>query len=73
MDASEQKPLECDIFAFWGEKDDRTKVEDLQAWEALTSASFQLNYYSGNHFFIHDDQNVSAFLDDVADVLQAHL
>lgn len=69
----EKKPLGCEIDVFWGEKDDRTTMEEMQAWEPLSSQEFNFFHYAGNHFFIHDDQQVAEFLDDVSDIIRKYV
>jgi medium-chain acyl-[acyl-carrier-protein] hydrolase len=70
LSASEQRPLDAPIHAFFGENDDRNNDDDLQMWEKHTSGEFYFHHYPGNHFFIHEDQDAGEFLDDVAAALQ---
>lgn len=72
LSEDEKKPLDCDVFGFWGEKDDRVKVEEMQAWKKLTTKKFELHAYEGNHFFIHDDQNNAEFLEEVGALLREY-
>lgn len=47
-------PLECSISAFGGLKDPEISYEGLYAWQEQTSVEFNINWYSGNHFFLQD-------------------
>ncbi|MDF5710480.1 MAG: thioesterase II family protein [Nostoc sp. S4] len=53
-----QQPLECPITVFGGSQDQETKYEALQAWREQTSATFSLQMFDGDHFFIHSHQNL---------------
>lgn len=66
---SEKRPLDVPVHAFYGNKDDRYKENDLLNWEKHAGDAFHFHHYSGNHFFLHDDQNVFELLDDFKDIL----
>lgn len=46
-------PLGCPIRAFGGQQDEEVSQEDILAWEYQTSASFSIDMFEGDHFFIH--------------------
>ena len=69
LSESEQRPLNCPIFAFHGENDDRATEDEMLTWEELTKGDFRFRQYGGNHFFIHEDQDCDEFLADVADFI----
>lgn len=48
--------LECPITTFGGLQDVKISHEHLEAWRDQTSASFSLQMFSGNHFFLHSAQ-----------------
>jgi len=48
-----EPPLKCRIVAFGGTDDPRLSREGLEAWAVQTDAAFQLQYFPGDHFFIH--------------------
>lgn len=43
--------LDCPILAFGGDDDPNVPREDLEAWNACTSAEFRAVIYPGHHFF----------------------
>jgi medium-chain acyl-[acyl-carrier-protein] hydrolase len=53
---TKQPPLECPITAFGGLQDEEVSLQELEAWQEQTKASFKLQMFSGDHFFIHSDQ-----------------
>jgi medium-chain acyl-[acyl-carrier-protein] hydrolase len=63
------KPLlSCPISAFGGLQDPSFSREKLEAWRELTTASFSLRMFPGNHFFINSDQRlvVSAIVKELS-------
>lgn len=73
LSESEQRSLDIPIHSFFGEKDDRNTEDDLLEWEKLSNKRSDcfFHHYEGNHFFIHDDQNVVEFLSDLSNLLKA--
>ncbi|MDJ0795572.1 MAG: thioesterase II family protein [Calothrix sp. MO_167.B12] len=65
-----QKPLlECPITAFGGLEDQEVNLQELEGWRWQTTNSFQVQMFSGNHFFIHSVQ--SLLLDNLGKYLKA--
>lgn len=50
------EPLTCPITAFGGKEDPETSVEMLRAWKKQTVSRFELEMFSGDHFFIHSEE-----------------
>jgi medium-chain acyl-[acyl-carrier-protein] hydrolase len=48
-----QPALNCPITAFWGEQDTIVNSVEVAAWQSYTQGRFQLEMFSGDHFFIH--------------------
>ncbi|WP_414581134.1 SDR family NAD(P)-dependent oxidoreductase [Scytonema sp. PCC 10023] len=55
---SESEPLDCPITAFGGMQDKVITQEHLSAWREQTSSAFKLQMLSGNHLFLHSDQEL---------------
>lgn len=51
-------PLTCPISAFGGRDDPEVKAEQLEAWRDQTTSGFTLRMFSGNHFFIHEAEEL---------------
>jgi medium-chain acyl-[acyl-carrier-protein] hydrolase len=51
-----EPPLDCPISAFGGLHDHRVSGGDLEAWRGQTSASFSLQMFPGDHFFLNTTQ-----------------
>lgn len=49
-------PLDCLITAFGGLDDPEAKRTELKAWCERTTASFALQMFPGDHFFLHTSQ-----------------
>lgn len=49
-------PLDVPIVAFGGLDDSRVSRERLEGWSLYTNSGFQLQYFPGDHFFIHTDR-----------------
>ena len=56
----EHPPLPCPITAFFGENDTITSEREVAAWKKHTSQKFSLQKFSGDHFFIHRPETLSA-------------
>ncbi|MEH2316139.1 thioesterase II family protein [Nostoc sp.] len=54
---TQKQPLKCPITVFGGLQDQEVSHEDLQAWQEQTIATFSLQMFDGDHFFIHSHQN----------------
>ena len=48
-----EPPLDCPISVFGGLQDHRVSRGDLEAWRGQTSASFSLQMFPGDHFFLN--------------------
>lgn len=70
LSESEQRPFAFDVHACFGEKDHRNTEDDLLAWEAHTTGRFEFHSYGGDHFFLHDNQNVGDLLSDLSDIVK---
>jgi pyochelin biosynthetic protein PchC len=46
--------LSCPIHALTGADDPKVTVEEVAAWQAHTSSTFQLHVYPGGHFYLND-------------------
>ncbi len=64
---SMEPPLDCIISGFGGLQDQKVSRCDLQAWRDQTSASFALNMFLGDHFFLNTAQRL------LLQVLSQHL
>jgi medium-chain acyl-[acyl-carrier-protein] hydrolase len=51
-----QPPLDCPITVFGGLQDQEANPDELEAWREQTSASFSLQMFPGDHFFINSDR-----------------
>ena len=49
----QRAPLPCPITAFAGQSDKYVRLDSVSAWESHTSAEFQLESFSGGHFFLN--------------------
>lgn len=50
-------PLGCPITAMGGVDDDRVSADDLEAWRAQTTGSFEREMFPGGHFFLHGERD----------------
>ena len=57
---SPEPPLACPITALGGLTDDKARIEELDAWQAQTSAAFEREIFPGGHFFLQSAR--TAFL-----------
>ncbi|NEQ21294.1 MAG: thioesterase [Microcoleus sp. SIO2G3] len=53
-----QPPLDCPITAFGGLQDSEVSREELEVWREQTNASFSLQMFPGDHFFLHSSQSL---------------
>jgi len=53
-----QQPLDCPISIFGGWQDKEVSHEALQAWREQTIATFSLQMFDDDHFFIHSQQDL---------------
>jgi medium-chain acyl-[acyl-carrier-protein] hydrolase len=51
---ADEETLDCPISVFGGLQDTRVSREALQDWQALTSQSFVLRMFPGDHFFLQE-------------------
>lgn len=51
-------PLPCPIRAAYSDGDPLCSEEDVLAWSHHSCGGFELQRYTGNHFFFHDAPNV---------------
>lgn len=51
-----EPPLNCPITAFGGLQDREVSCDCLEAWREQTNATFSLQVFSGDHFFLHSAQ-----------------
>lgn len=49
-----ESPLAVPIIAFGGSEDPLVSREELAAWRHQTSRSFQMHYFSGDHFYLQE-------------------
>lgn len=52
------EPLACPITAFGGLGDKLVSQRQLQAWDKQTAATFSLQMFRGDHFFIHSSKKL---------------
>ncbi|MEM6402089.1 MAG: thioesterase II family protein [Cyanobacteria bacterium P01_D01_bin.116] len=55
---TQEPPFEFPIAAFGGLEDQEVPIEQLEGWTSQTKSSFQLQMFSGDHFFIHSAQSL---------------
>jgi medium-chain acyl-[acyl-carrier-protein] hydrolase len=53
-----EEPLNCGISAFGGLDDAHVKREHMEGWREQTTGEFKLRMLPGNHFFLHESQQV---------------
>lgn len=51
-----EPPLESSITAFGGLQDQEVNVEELEGWQEQSKASYKLQMFPGDHFFIQSSQ-----------------
>ena len=52
-----EPPLACPLTIFGGEYDREVSVQELEAWSTQTEDKFRLQFFSGEHFYIHSHQS----------------
>jgi surfactin synthase thioesterase subunit len=53
--------LTCPVVAFCGDQDEEVSLDQMKQWSAVTTGSFRLSVFRGNHFFpLHGKQDVTA-------------
>jgi medium-chain acyl-[acyl-carrier-protein] hydrolase len=57
-------PLTCPLECFAGRDDDTVSVHELDAWRRQTTRGFDLQWFPGDHFFIHSQRG--PVLDSIA-------
>lgn len=50
---SDERPLECPISAFAGNRDRAVEPVSVQAWRDHTTSEFSFWMLPGDHFFVH--------------------
>ncbi|MBW4567204.1 MAG: SDR family NAD(P)-dependent oxidoreductase [Tolypothrix carrinoi HA7290-LM1] len=55
---TEEEPLDCPISVFGGTQDKVITEDLLSAWREQTRSTFKLQMFSGNHLFLHSDQQL---------------
>ncbi len=55
---TEQAPLACPITVFGGLQDPETNQQSLEAWQKHTTANYKLEMFYGDHFFIHNNEDI---------------
>jgi len=63
-----EKKVDCDITVFGGTHDKITK-DELESWCSQTTKRFNLKMFSGDHFFIHNNQEL--ILRNISQVLMS--
>jgi surfactin synthase thioesterase subunit len=53
-----EEPLNCGISAFGGLEDTHVRREHMEGWREQTTEDFKLRMLPGNHFFLHESQDV---------------
>lgn len=53
-----EPPLNCPISVFGGLQDLEVSCNELQAWQEQTTATFSLDMFPGDHFFLHSAQSL---------------
>jgi medium-chain acyl-[acyl-carrier-protein] hydrolase len=54
----QEPPLACPITALGGVSDDRAPLDELDAWQAQTTAGFEREVFPGGHFFLQSDRDL---------------
>ncbi len=55
-DAKSDKPLDCPLIAFAGDKDTVFTVDQVNAWDKHSTKEFKMNVMKGGHIFLRDDR-----------------
>jgi medium-chain acyl-[acyl-carrier-protein] hydrolase len=67
----EDKPLECPITAFVGREDKEAVKEDVELWNVHTNKEFDIQMFSGGHFFIRTEKE--KVLDSISEIIQRYI
>jgi surfactin synthase thioesterase subunit len=60
-------PLACPVTALTGDNDPKTTVDDVRAWQELTTAAFESLVLPGGHFFlVHHQQTIFQLIRSLA-------
>ncbi len=62
----DEPPLACPIRAYGGSDDLGVPSEALEAWAGQTTGSFVCRIFRGDHFYMNDEANRRALLDDLS-------
>lgn len=62
--------LDIPIAALHGEAEGQVTLEEMQAWQQLTTKDFSLKVFSGDHLFMDPDQNEAQVISHVIGVLE---
>src|SRR5512140_477997 len=54
--AAPEEPLACPITVLGGLSDERTSIDELDAWRPQTSAAFERELFPGGHFFLQSER-----------------
>ena len=63
------KPVPVPITALHGKDDQQVDYEEMQAWQKLTTKSFSIQTFSGDHLFIDPDQSEESVIAYVNKIL----
>lgn len=55
------------VFAIYGNEDKKTRLAELKKWADFTDNAFMEKEYSGNHFFINEN-NLSSIINDISQI-----
>ena len=58
--------LDTEIHAIGGSEDGNVGRAELEGWRRLTSRSFSLRMFPGDHFFVQEDPDVRAYVEGIA-------
>jgi len=72
FDPQSTERLNIPIAALHGMDDDRVTILGMRAWKSLTTDSFSLKTFPGDHFFLHADQSEKAVTNYIYDLLITH-
>jgi medium-chain acyl-[acyl-carrier-protein] hydrolase len=63
-----EAPLDCSISAFGGLQDKKASYQDLEAWREQTLVKFTLRMFSGDHFFLkqNNEEILQVILEDLS-------
>ena len=69
FDSAAIVPLSIPIVACHGENDLQVSYGDMQAWQTLTTGSFSMPVFPGDHLFIHPDQSEALVISAIREML----